>query len=501
MRLVGSAVELESAIKLARSEAENAFGCGDLILEKAVIRPRHVEIQVFADQHGGVIHFGERDCSVQRRHQKVIEEAPCPVMNTGLRERMAQAATEAARAVNYVGAGTVEFLLDEGGEFYFLEMNTRLQVEHPVTEMVTGQDLVALQLKVAQGGALELNQQQVEFKGHAIEARLYAEDPGMDFLPCTGPVHLWQEPRGEGIRVDAGITTGGEVSPFYDSMVAKVIAHGDTREQARQRLLRALDDTVLIGTANNRDFLIAALGQARFASGEATTAFLEEVFPDGVHSVAPGMENYSAAAVIQHVLGRDAALGEALPLPDELLGWSSTADLESVHRYAQTQETLSLSVRAMDKSSFRVHHLDRVDEVEVLEITDSQVRLMINSRTWRATFFAVGVETLHLVVKGLGQFSVTNVLAAGGRDADASGGPSLAAPMHGVMIAIEVKVDERVCKGDTLAVMEAMKMQHALVASVDGTVTSIAVAVGDQVGAGDLLLEVAPDNASTDSNE
>ncbi|NQV93968.1 MAG: ATP-grasp domain-containing protein, partial [Sphingomonadales bacterium] len=224
MRLVHDLDDVANAIKLARSEAENAFGNGELILEKAIIKPRHVEIQVFADSHGNTIHLGERDCSVQRRHQKVIEEAPCPVMTPILREQMGAAAVEAAKAVDYVGAGTVEFLLDQSGGFYFLEMNTRLQVEHPVTEEVTGLDLVALQLKVASGDLLGLEQQDIMLNGHAIEVRLYAEDPADDFLPSTGPIYLWQP--SDLSRVDSGIETGGEVSPFYDSMVAKIITHG-----------------------------------------------------------------------------------------------------------------------------------------------------------------------------------------------------------------------------------------------------------------------------------
>ncbi|MGD8417977.1 MAG: biotin carboxylase N-terminal domain-containing protein, partial [Pseudomonadales bacterium] len=232
MRLVRTPADLPDALRLARSEAENAFGSGSLILEKAIVRPRHVEIQVFADEHGHVIHLGERDCSVQRRHQKVVEEAPCPVMTPELRAAMGSAAVEAALAVDYRGAGTVEFLLDEAGEFYFLEMNTRLQVEHPVTELVTGLDLVALQLAVAEGRPLGIDQDDVALSGHAIEVRLYAEDPAQDFLPATGPIHRWHPT--EMLRVDAGIASGGEVSPFYDAMVAKLIAHGESRDAARR---------------------------------------------------------------------------------------------------------------------------------------------------------------------------------------------------------------------------------------------------------------------------
>ena len=226
MRLVHDSDELANAIKLARAEAESAFGSGELILEKAIIRPRHVEVQVFGDTQGNTVHLGERDCSVQRRHQKVVEEAPCPVMTEALRAEMGAAAVAAAQSINYRGAGTVEFLLDESGKFYFLEMNTRLQVEHPVTELITGLDLVALQLQVAQGEPLGLTQDDITLSGHAIEVRLYTEDPAQDFLPTSGPVDLWSPPSGTGIRVDSGICSGQEISPFYDPMVAKIIASG-----------------------------------------------------------------------------------------------------------------------------------------------------------------------------------------------------------------------------------------------------------------------------------
>ncbi len=267
MRLVHNIDELANAIKLARAEASSAFGNGDLILEKAIVRPRHVEVQVFGDSHGTIVHMGERDCSVQRRHQKVVEEAPCPVMTDALRDAMGKAAVAAARSIDYCGAGTVEFLLDESGTFYFLEMNTRLQVEHPVTELITGLDLVALQLQVAQGEPLGLSQDDITLTGHAIEVRLYTEDPTQDFLPMSGPVDLWSPPHGSGIRVDSGICSGQDISPFYDPMVAKIIASGPTREIARLRLIEALHETVLFGPRHNRDFLVACLEKDSFAAG------------------------------------------------------------------------------------------------------------------------------------------------------------------------------------------------------------------------------------------
>ena len=254
MRLVTDLSQLQDAIGLAQSEAQNAFGSSELIIERAVLRPRHVEVQVFADQHGHVVHLGERDCSIQRRHQKVIEESPCPVMTPELRSAMGEAAVNVARAVDYVGAGTVEFLLDEEGRFYFLEMNTRLQVEHPVTEMVTGFDLVEWQIRVARGEPLPAEQDDIELLGHSVEVRLYAEEPEKGFLPSTGPVRLFDFPEGEGIRIDSGVASGDEVSPYYDAMVAKIISYGETREDARRRLVATLQDGALLGLGNNRDY-------------------------------------------------------------------------------------------------------------------------------------------------------------------------------------------------------------------------------------------------------
>ena len=263
MRLVEREADLLEAIRTARTEAESAFGSGELILEKAVVDARHVEIQVFADAHGNVIHLGERDCSVQRRHQKVIEEAPSPAVNADLRRRMGAAAVAAARAIGYRGAGTVEFLLGADGAFYFLEMNTRLQVEHPVTEAITGQDLVAWQLKVAMGEKLPLTQEQVTFSGHAIEVRLYAEDAYAGFLPQTGRIDVWRPATGPGVRIDHGMKDGLAISPFYDPMIAKVIAHGATREEARTRLVRALRETVVLGPDHQPAFPDPPAGASR----------------------------------------------------------------------------------------------------------------------------------------------------------------------------------------------------------------------------------------------
>src|SRR5689334_21039127 len=281
MRLVTIADELAQALARSRSEAAGAFGSDELILERAIADARHIELQIFADRHANVIHLGERDCSIQRRHQKVIEETPSPAVSAELREQMGAAAVAAARAIGYVGAGTAELLLDGWQRRCLREMYTRLQVEHAVTEAVTGLDLVAWQLRIAAGEELPLTQQQVRFGGHAIEARLYAEDASRNFLPQSGTLVDWRPASGEGIRVDHGLTSGFVVSPFYDPMLAKVIAHGGTREEARRRLAIALEDTVAFGLNTNRGFLISVVRHPAFAAGDATTAFIERYFPAG----------------------------------------------------------------------------------------------------------------------------------------------------------------------------------------------------------------------------
>ena len=277
MRLVHAKADLAAALKSAQSEAEHAFGDGRVLLEKALLRPRHVEVQVFADGHGNCIHLGERDCSVQRRHQKLIEESPSPAVDARLRAAMGEAAVMAAKAVAYVGAGTVEFLLEDG-RFWFMEMNTRLQVEHPVTELVTGYDLVEWQLRVAAGDPLPAKQDEVRFTGHAIEARLCAEDPARDFLPQAGTLAKW-EPS-PSVRVDHALASGIDIPPYYDSMIAKLIAHAPTRDGARAQLAAALEETVADGLPTNKDYLAAVLRDQRFADGEATTEFLSRFDPD-----------------------------------------------------------------------------------------------------------------------------------------------------------------------------------------------------------------------------
>ncbi len=331
MRRVADFAELPAALASARSEAQSAFGSGELILEYALTAPRHVEVQVFADTQGNVIHLGERDCSIQRRHQKVIEEAPSPAVNHELRARMGEVAVQAARAIGYVGAGTIEFLLDTNGEFFFMEMNTRLQVEHPVTELITGLDLVDLQLRVAAGEPLPLAQEDVRLDGHAIEARLYAENPDAGFLPQTGTLLRWQVPAG--VRVDAGVDSGTEITSHYDPLLAKIIAHGQTRDEARQKLIAALRDTTALGLATNKAFLVGCLEHPEFFAGRATTDFIAAHFAPQADA-DPRSELLAAAALIFAQ-----ASAARLPQP-ELAFWRSSGR-------ATTHFTLGIGSRAV----------------------------------------------------------------------------------------------------------------------------------------------------------
>lgn len=492
MRLVASPDQVLNAIRLARAEAESAFGSAELILEKAIVKPRHVEVQVFADGQGNTVHLGERDCSVQRRHQKVIEEAPCPVMTDALRTRMGQAAVAAARSIDYRGAGTVEFLLDEAGAFYFLEMNTRLQVEHPVTELVTGLDLVALQLQVAQGEPLGLSQADVQLCGHAIEVRLYTEDPAQDFLPTSGPVDLWRAPQGTGVRVDAGICSGLAISPYYDPMVAKIIACGPTREVARTRLIAALRDTVLYGPAHNRDFLVACLENPRFAAGQATTAFIDEEFASGITANPPAFTDSAAAAVIEIALEHAALHAGSVIVSPELRDWSSASPLVARKQYAHGEDLHDLAVLSQGRSRYEVFDAEQVAQLELVSIGGDSAVLRIDGRQVHAHFHLAEPGKLYVTIEGRAAVFRDLVLRDGEQDSGGSGG-NITAPMHGLLLDVRVAEGDAVVAGQTLAVLEAMKMHYEITAQADGRVTGVIASAGTQVAADDLLIEIDAD--------
>jgi geranyl-CoA carboxylase alpha subunit len=493
MRLVERARDLAGALKSARSEAENAFGAGDLILERTILRPRHVEIQIFADRHGNVVHLGERDCSVQRRHQKVLEEAPCPVMTPALREKMGAAAVKAARDINYLGAGTVEFLLDSDDAFYFLEMNTRLQVEHPVTEIVTGRDLVALQIRVAQGEALDFSQNDVVLTGHAIEARLYAEDIAQEFLPAAGPVDLWRPATAPGVRIDAGIATGGDISSYYDPMIAKIIAHGPTRDEARRKLIEALKRTTAFGVATNKKFLVDALERPAFAKGEATTAFITEAFSNQ-DLAAPKLnpEDAACAAVLLYEAERERALAQAVCVSAALANWSSATKITTPYHFIDGDKTLNLTVTPVGAMQYHVDREGRTIAVEAVTIDRHEAVLSVDGARQGVSFNLpddAALARIQISINGR-DFDLQNLNAITASTTDSTGAGSVVAPMHGMLIDICVASGQKVTRGDRLAVLEAMKMQHELHAEIDGVITDIHFDAGVQIPANALIMEI-----------
>ncbi|MDC0584959.1 ATP-grasp domain-containing protein [bacterium] len=494
MRLVHDQADLANAIKIARAEAEGAFGSGELILEKAIIKPRHVEIQVFADTFGNTVHLGERDCSVQRRHQKVIEEAPCPVMTPELREKMGQSAIDAAKSVNYRGAGTVEFLLDDSGFFYFLEMNTRLQVEHPVTELITGLDLVALQISVAQGDSLDLSQADISIEGHAIEVRLYTEDPSQDFLPASGPVDLWAPASGVGVRIDDGISTGQAISPFYDPMVAKVIGYGPTREAARLRLIGALKETVLFGTPSNKDFLIQCLGKQSFIDGAATTAFISEEFSAAdLDAVPVSFSDSAVAATLDLWLENKAHFQRSILVSCELKNWTIASAMVSRKQYQFGDITYDLSISPINSSADTYHVTDTAAKksavTQVISMQDNKAVVLFDGVKLVAQFMQRQRGQIYCSIQGRGAFFKDLIILDGVVD-DAEGGGRVIAPMHGLLLEVMVSPGDKVVKGQTLAVLEAMKMHYEILAEVDGTVEEVSAVAGSQVAVDDVLIEI-----------
>jgi len=434
IRIVLAEKDLPEVLKTAQSEAQHSFGDSRVLLEKALLNPRHVEVQIFADALGNCIHLGERDCSVQRRHQKLIEESPSPAVNANLRAAMGEAAIKAAKAVGYVGAGTVEFLLEDG-KFWFMEMNTRLQVEHPVTEALTGHDLVEWQLRVAAGEPLPVRQEDVKFSGHAIEVRLCAEDPAKDFLPQGGRLVLWQPSTA--VRVDHALESGSEIPPYYDSMIAKLIAHAPSRDAARERLASALDETVALGIPTNKAFLAAVLRDEDFGSGKATTGFLSERrFPER----KPEESDLILAA---NLLAGDYG---------EWTGWSNSA-----------------------AHSARMRFLGEVRDFKIGRLAEPPVHV-------------VDGDTVHYA-----GFSLRNTLydPPERKDVDALAG-RLVAPMNGRVVSVPAKAGTTVAKGKPLVVLEAMKMEHGLNLNFDSRIKSVHVAAGAQVSPGKLLVEFEP---------
>lgn len=476
MRLVHQESELLEALNTARSEAENAFGSGELIIEKAVIAPRHVEIQVFGDTHANYVYLFERDCSIQRRHQKVVEEAPCPVMTSDLRQRMGEAAVAAAKSCDYVGAGTVEFLLDASGEFYFLEMNTRLQVEHPVTEMITGLDLVEWQLRVANGEKLPLQQSELTLKGHAIEVRLYAEDPRLDFLPQTGKILRWKPVESTNVRIDHGMLTQGEISPFYDPMVAKVIAYGENRNDAIRILAAAVEGSVLLGVNSNKEFLVNLLRHPVVVAGDTNTAFIQEHFQNDVSLNKQSLTLESLAII--------AALFSSASMQSN---WNTGIALSLPLKLRYDDQKLELIVK-WDALKVTVEICGDSQTINIVEQNAEQLIYMIDGVRRKVSYVLVD-DQVYLDTAN-GNVSVENITYLPPETTEIMGDGKIRAPMDGSIINVVVNVGDTVSKGQTLLILEAMKIQQQIKSDVDGVVGEIVGQVGQQVKKRQILLNI-----------
>ena len=501
MRVVERAEDLSEAAASARREGVSSFGDGRLLVEKYLGKPRHVEVQVFADSHGNCVHLFERDCSLQRRHQKVIEEAPAPGIGDELRQHMGAAAVAAARAVGYENAGTVEFLLDASGGFYFMEMNTRLQVEHPVTEMITGLDLVEWQFRVAAGEALPRGQDALAINGHAMEARLYAEDPDNGFLPAPGKVtHLAFPPASAHVRIDTGVVHGGEVSSHYDPMIAKLIVWDEDRESARRRMSDALDAVEVVGPTVNRGFLKYLVEHESFAAGDMDTGLIDRLDPtDYAQDAKPDVNALAAVTLFVVAERARAARDEAARRGDPYSPWA----LSSCWR---VNDVAHQDLRFRWRDAEIVVAVTAVGTTQELRIEcDGDVKtLRVEGRVDGAGLVSAvveGTKQIARVVRNGIEFTVftgatTNrislvdpALLAGADDAEA---PVFAAPMPGKVVAVNVSTGDNVTAGATLIVLEAMKMEHAIKAPVDGCVTAVHYAVGDQVEEGRDLIAFEP---------
>ena len=492
MRIVHSAGELAAAVEVASREAAAAFGDDRVFLEPYLVAPRHVEFQVFGDSHGRIIHLFERECSIQRRHQKIIEESPSPALDVELRGRMGEAAIRAAQAVDYVGAGTIEFLLGPDGRFFFLEMNTRLQVEHPVTEAVTGLDLVRLQLLVADGGHLPPEATEAVLTGHAIEARLYAEDPLHDYRPATGTLHRFRLPEVPGLRIESAVADGSTVSPYYDSMLAKVIVHAGTRDDATRRLACALAGAHLHGPTTNRDLLVRILRHPDFVAGQTDTHFLDRHPPTELGQPladTAAQQRHAVAAALAAQAERRAAAIVLDTLPS---GWrNSSSQPQTVRfataagpcevRYRLSREGLTVEVDGAALDAVRLHAgaIDRVDlEAEGIRQTS---HLHHVGNTWYVDSPAGSSELAELP-----RFPLP--------DAEQDRG-SLVAPFPGVVAEVKVTVGAQVAVGDSLLVIESMKMFHSINAPVAGKVAELRAVAGAHVQAGALLAVIEASDA------
>ena len=482
MRVVESAADLEEAVAGARREAGSAFGDDTIFMERWLPACRHVEIQILGDAHGDLVHCFERECSIQRRHQKVIEEAPSPAVSEALRSRMGDAAVAAGKAIGYTSAGTVEFLVD-GEDFWFLEVNTRLQVEHPVTEEITGLDLVREQLRIAEGETLGYGQSDLGINGHAIEVRLYAEDPAQNFLPSPGTVVFWEPSTAATARFDSGIESGSEIGTAFDPMLAKVIVHAPTRREAALRLARVMETTRIQGLTTNRDFLVATLRTPEFLAGDTTTDFIERVAPAPVREVSELERHQAMIAVVLEAQARRRAAARVLTtLPS---GWRNSKMPPQSVSFAGSEEPIEVSYASNRDGSFSFSIADSSYRAQPRRMGAGTVEVDVDGQRITAEVdehdgsWFVHTTSGDLALEVLPRFKLP------GSD-EFQGG--LTAPMPGKVLATHVEVGSVVEKGQLMLVLEAMKMEHRITAPVAGTVTALHASAGDQVANGALLI-------------
>ena len=501
MRAVEKSEDFEAALASCKREAINSFGDDAVLVEKYAQRPRHIEIQVFGDTHGNYVYLFERDCSVQRRHQKVLEEAPAPGMTEAMRQQMGEAAVAAARAVNYVGAGTVEFIVEQRADgsmnFFFMEMNTRLQVEHPVTEAITGLDLVEWQLRVACGQPLPLTQDQLRINGHAIEARICAESPDNNFLPATGTLHVYQKPvcttferadlsnAGIAVRIDDGVREGDTISPFYDSMVAKLIVHGQTREEALARLDEALAQTRIVGLNTNVQFLRYVVRSPSFAQANLDTALIQREAAVLFNQEPVGLAMAAAAAIAQTLLGEKATEG-ADPF-SRRDGWQTHGVTQRPFEFEFQGEAAKAALTYLHDGALRLD-VGEASGPLVFSSGEQGIDIQFAGQRLTAAVFTQGEVDHIFTARGATQITAIDLLAHAG-ETHAEGG-RLTAPMPGKVVSFAVKAGDLVQKGQPLAVMEAMKMEHTIAAPADGVVLELLYVPGDQVTEGSELLKI-----------
>lgn len=480
MRLVENSSELETAIDGAKREALASFADDHLLIEKYLTAPRHIEVQVFADRSGNVVHLFERDCSVQRRHQKIIEEAPAPGLSDDLRSRITNAAIHATKAIAYEGAGTVEFLLDQGGLFYFMEMNTRLQVEHPVTELITGEDLVEWQVVVASGQDLPKRQDQIRMTGHAIEARLYAEDPAQDFIPSVGKINFLRLPNeGEGIRIDSGIREGDDVTPYYDPMIAKIIAHGRNRDDALKNLRSAVSEVRVAGPAVNAAFLYHSLSHPEFQRGGVTTGFIDQLGDTALATDTDTAQIHlalGAIAVANHRAGNASIGADARSPWRSERGWrinrSPSETITLMWGSAHFDIIICRDQITVQGNTARFEARHRTDGDVTAMIGDMEIAATVVIHDGNVTVFCGG-ETTRL--------QIFDILEDAESHAGDIGEEIPRAPMPGIVVAVMIDSGAVVTKGDPLMVIEAMKVEHTIRAAIDGTIETVFFQPGDRV--------------------